>query len=243
MKQPIIGITTTRKETGENTRISCQENYIRAILAAGGVPILIPLGLENYQQENLIDHLDGIMLTGGGDIQLKYFNGPSHPTVSGIIPDRDEIEISLANLAIENKIPLLGICRGVQVLNVALGGTLYTDIPSQFGSTINHNTKDDNPWPTIAHTVKIEQGSLLQKIIKHAEIGVNSRHHQAVLIPGHDAVPTAFAPDGLIEAIEVKDLPFCVGVQWHPEGLPDDVNAKALFCAFVEAALSYQTND
>ena len=236
MKQPFIGITTTRREADERSKISCQENYIRSILTAGGIPLLIPLGLSLEQRTRIVEQLDGIMLTGGGDIHPRYFNGKSHSTVYGIIPDRDELEVSLVNLAMQHHKPLLGICRGCQVMNVALGGTLITDIPTQFNGSINHSTSDDNPWPTIAHSVNIVEKSRLAKIISEQQIEVNSRHHQAVEKVAPGTIVSAVSPDGLIEGIEAIDHPFCIGVQWHPEGMPSDPNAKELFAAFVEAA-------
>jgi putative glutamine amidotransferase len=185
--------------------------------------------------------LDGVLLTGGGDVDPVLYGEDRHPTISDAEPGRDEFEIDLARRAMDANIPLLAICRGSQVLNVAAGGTLVQDIPSAVATDLAHSL--EVPKDCIAHDIQIAANSRL-----HAALGgvveagctcrVNSRHHQSVGALGKRFVASATAPDGVIEAIEAPDARFCVGVQWHPENFWRTGEFRGLFDAFVDAARS-----
>ncbi len=234
---PVIGITSnlTENKSGAPT---CQlgQAYINAIQNAGGVPIIIPVGLGTNAQSNLISRLDGVLLSGGGDIDPQQFNGESHPKVSGVSPERDLLEFSLLEKALAAEKPLLAICRGIQVLNVAFGGDLYTHIQDQLQPALKHDWYPKFPRDKMAHTVSLKCGSKLDEIFGDDEIQVNSLHHQGVAKIGEGLEATAFAPDGLVEGLEVQGADFALGVQWHPECLPDDEGMRALFSAFVAAS-------
>ena len=183
--------------------------------------------------------VDGVLLTGGHDVDPVRYNEERHPTTEDAEPGRDELEIALAKRAIESNVPLFAICRGVQVLNVAAGGTLVQDIPSEIGHMVAHDLRE--PRDAEAHPVRVKPGSrlaeaLASEIDEHGETRVNSRHHQAIgkVAPGLEI--TAVAPDGLPEAIERADRDFCVGVQWHPENFHGSGRFSGLFERFVQSA-------
>ena len=237
MRQPLIGITCTQ-ETPANSvtmeRISV--DYTRAIINAGGSPVIIPTDYPVDEVEALRGALDGILLTGGGDIDPIRYRGKSHPRLIYVSPARDELEIALAKIAVKTDWPLLGICRGVQVMNVMLHGTLYVNIPTQFNSKLDHNTPYDQGRDLIAHEVTIEAGSRLAAIIGKDSIPVNSFHHQAArdIAPGLKI--SARATDGVVEGLELPDHRFFIGVQWHPECIQARPEQQALFKAFTKAA-------
>jgi putative glutamine amidotransferase len=205
-------------------------------MEAGGTPILIPANLSQQHWQDLRTHLNGILLSGGADIDPARFHGVPHPRVYDIDPERDELEISLVHSAVENNWPLLGICRGLQVMNVALGGTLYTDIADQLSNTIRHDCALGFPRDYPAHTIKIESGSRLMEIIGDPEIRVNSLHHQGAKQLASTFKVTALSPDGLVEGIEIPDHQFALAVQWHPEEMQASAAMRRLFRAFVDAA-------
>lgn len=240
-RKPLIGLTTYRKVAAQSTPIplfALMPTYVNAVSAAGGVPLLIPLGLDEASLQTLLDGLDGLLLTGGGDIDAEAYGSDRPDLILDVDTDRDRVELFLARAAFEQHKPTLAICRGHQMLNVALGGTLYEDITSLKPNAIRHDYFGEFPRTHRPHTVTVEPGSKLADVLPAAiEIGVNSLHHQGIrdLAPG--LVPVAFAPDGLIEAVEAADRPFMVGVQWHPENLAvDDPAMLALFQNFVAAA-------
>jgi putative glutamine amidotransferase len=168
-------------------------------------------------------------------VDIRLFSGEDNPAIGKPSPQRDQLEISLAKLAVESGWPVFGICRGIQVLNVALGGGLITDIPSQYKTSIQHATPAEAGRQFLAHKVRFEKKSLLSRIIKEGEIAVNSFHHQAIKVPAESLVVTARATDGLIEAVELPGLEKpVIGVQWHPENLQHLTAHKALFEAFIE---------
>ena len=183
--------------------------------------------------------VNGVLLTGGRDIDPLLYEEARHPATQDAEPGRDAMEMALAKRAIATSLPLFAICRGIQVLNVAAGGSLVQDIPSEIGHMVPHDVRE--PKDGDAHPVRIKPGSklaaaLASEINEHGEAIVNSRHHQAIakVAPGLDV--TAVAPDGLPEAIEKQDGPFCIGVQWHPENFHGSGRFKGLFEAFVKAA-------
>lgn len=239
MALPVIGITTNHgiNESGIPT-VYLLRAYVIALIEAGGVPVLIPSGLTEEYWRILYGHLDGLFFTGGGDIALERFNGEPHPKIDKVDPERDAIEISLLKTAAGNGKPFLGICRGIQVMNVALGGSLYTHIEDQKPDALKHDYFPDMPRNYLAHPVKIKSGTRLAEILGESELSVNSLHHQGVKEIAPTLRPAAHAPDGLVEGLELPGHPFGISVQWHPEWLTDQPATRRLFKAFVEAAAS-----
>lgn len=236
MSKPKIGITSFYQwKTGY---CMLRDFYVRAIEKVNGVPMIIPPIVSTENVMDFLESVDGILLSGGNDVNPNlYADRPSFTTRIG--PFRDEFEIELIKKAVDLKKPLLAICRGIQILNVALGGTLIQEV--QKISALKHSWVSNNdveiPWWMATHTVEIKEGTLLEKIFEVKELQVNSFHHQAVKDLGKELVVSAFSPDGIIEAIEHTNHPFCVGVQWHPEGMVEFHKEQLkLFEAFVNAA-------
>jgi putative glutamine amidotransferase len=225
-KIPVIGVT----------RCSRLDDYIASVEQSGARARVLEV---SESPRTLLQAIDGVLLTGGGDVDPAFYGEDRHETVDDAEPGRDEFELDLARRAMEQDFPLLAICRGAQVLNVAAGGTLVQDIPSAVTSDLTHSLTE--PKDCVAHDIRIVSESRL-----HAALGsavnsscacrVNSRHHQSVGKLGNQLVASATAPDGVIEAIEVPEATFCVGVQWHPENFWRTGEFKPLFDAFVEAA-------
>jgi putative glutamine amidotransferase len=199
---------------------------------------IVPLDPTSGDPAAVLDRLDALVLTGGGDVDPTLYGEAAHPTSSPAEPGRDAFELALTRGALDRGLPLLAICRGIQVLNVAAGGSLVQDIPTQVPGALEHRV--ETPSSAIAHEVWVTAGSMLASLMAERIEGdallVNSRHHQAVarLAPGF--VATATAPDGVVEAIERPDLPFCLGVQWHPENFWRTGEFRALFEALVAKA-------
>lgn len=236
-QKPLIGVTTFRKDSGKGYQfLAVTEAYVQALVRAGAIPLMVPLGLAETDLDVLRSRLDGMLFTGGGDVDPARYGKPDNPAVYEVDPDRDRVEIHLVHEVIETNLPFLGICRGLQVINVALGGTLYTDIGDQFPGAIRHDYWPGFPRDTIAHPVRVEEGTALAKILVTPLHGVNSLHHQGIddLAPGLRV--SAIAPDGLIEAFELPEHPFGLAVQWHPEWLHGEDSMPALFEALVKAA-------
>ncbi len=235
--QPIIGITAGKDSSDTGIQKVCLiDKYSHAISASGGIPFVIPPDIPSHTIETIISRVDGIMITGGGDIDTRRFNGQDHPRVYGVDIDRDNLEIGLVLAAGSSAKPLLGICRGIQIINVALGGDLYTDIQDQKTDPLKHDWFPDYPRNRLSHSVEIKSGSLLYKILEISITDVNSLHHQAIRNLSNKLSAIAFAPDGIIEAVEIKDHPFFLGVQWHPEWLFDLETTQKLFKAFIDTA-------
>jgi putative glutamine amidotransferase len=223
---------------------SRNDDYLESALQAGAEPWL--LDREKDSPAEVVRRVAGIMLLGGADIDPSRYGEAPHQTFQASESNRDDYETELIALALERDLPLLAICRGIQILNVALGGTLIQDIPSQTASVIPHAAAPDEPRELkaeIKHEVSVTAGTRLHAILgpqldARGLCGVNSRHHQAVKELGRDLVATAVAPDGIIEAIERPASAFCVGVQWHPENFcrEERYNFTPLFRAFVRAA-------
>jgi putative glutamine amidotransferase len=235
--QPLIGITSglTTNKAGS---IICQvgQDYINAIQNANGIPLVIPVGAVASFPDTLLSDVDGVVFTGGADIDPERFNGKPHPKVYGISPERDEMEFILLARALEANKPILAICRGIQVLNVALGGSLYTHIQDQLETAMKHDWYPGFPRDKLAHPVNLTKGGKLHAIYEKDRIEVNSLHHQGIANIGKGLQATAFAPDGLIEGLEVEGADFALGVQWHPECLPYDPGTQKLFHAFITAS-------
>ena len=210
--------------------------YIEAVRNNGGIPILIPGGLSEDHLRELFQRLDGIVFMGGDDIEPSLYNGHMHKTVSGIDQERDYIEITLLRWAAEKDKPFLGICRGLQVMNVALGGTLVVDIPSEVPNAASHPHVKGDPRTRLKHKIQINEDTRLAHIMGTPIIEVNSLHHQSAKDIAHGVAVTAKAPDGVVEALEIPEHRFGLGVQWHPEDLQDRAEMRSLFKALVEAA-------
>jgi putative glutamine amidotransferase len=237
MSAALIGLTTYRtKNTACNPVLALATHYAEAISQAGGIPVLIPLGLPKAQLHKLSTRLDGILLSGGGDMHPATYGQENNSAVKGVDPDRDRVEIELVQMAIADKIPFLGICRGIQVINVALGGSLYSHIADQHPGAVKHDYYPDWPRDHLPHGVRIEPGSRLASILGTLEPQVNSLHHQGIRDLAPKLQATGWAPDALIEAIELPEHPFGVAVQWHPEWLTGQLPMQTLFRAFIEAA-------
>jgi len=243
---PLIGIPCRSDGSMiyEGRRINAQNSsYVRAIINAGGVPFLIPLEARDDVLRILFEQANGILLTGGGDIAPHFFGETPHPSLDDVQSARDELEFALVRWALEEGKPLFGICRGIQVMNVAAGGSLYQDIASQCPRANRHDFFYSSNYPRdfLAHQVAVEPDSRLGATSGNDPLPVNSLHHQAI-----KQVPSLFrivahSPDGIIEGIEVPHHPFAVGVQWHPEELvARQEAAQRLFLAFVEACQNGQ---
>lgn len=211
------------------------QSYVNAVMQAGGVPVLIPSLIAEDGWDAAYSRLDGILFSGGGDISLDFFRGDPHPRIDDVDTLRDAVELKIVQAAASDGKPFLGICRGCQVVNVALGGTLYTHIPDQLPDALDHDYPG-NKRTILVHEVKIEEGTHIAEIYGEPIIKVNSLHHQglkdiapALRVAGH-------SPDGLVETVELPDHPFGIAVQWHPEWLTDQEITRNLFRKFVEAA-------
>jgi len=234
--QPIIGITTFESKNPDGLPIAMLiQAYIQAIMQAGGVPVLIPSMLAEQGWDVLYERLDGILFSGGGDIAPEYFHGENHQRVAGIDPLRDTIEFNLLRAVVDGGKPFLGICRGIQTVNVGLGGTLYEHLGEQFRGEIDH-TYPSTMRTAIVHEVKIEEGTRIAEVVGEPILNVNSLHHQGLKEVAPALRVTGYSPDGLVEAVELPDHPFGLAVQWHPEWLTDQQPTRNLFRAFVEAA-------
>lgn len=234
---PLIGFTTSHF-VAPGTGWEYNRGYvpiIQAIEEAGGLPVLIPINVNRDTVRGIYERLDGVLLPGGGDVRPSTYGQEAHPATDNIHDDRDEIEIQLTRWAVEDNLPLFGICRGHQVMNVALGGTLVQDIPSQIGEKTPHNITEPRSYR--AHKVDIDPASRLASILGGTRFEVNSLHHQGIQMAAPDACITAYAPDGVAEALEVPDKKFVLSVQWHPEDFyREDPAMQRLFRAFIEAA-------
>jgi putative glutamine amidotransferase len=237
VSQPLIGVSTSITVGEYPERAYVNSAYLRAVEQAGGIPVLLPPQLSAAARDTLWRHLDGLVLTGGGDIEPRRFGEAPHPKTALVSEDRDALELALVDRALHDDVPLFGICRGLQVINVALGGSLHQDIPDAAGDTVQHSQTEKRHVAT--HPVKLlAEGTRLGQILAASELAVNSFHHQAVRTLGRGLREVAWAPDQVIEAVEHEDQRrFVVAVQWHPEDLVEhDAAARALFSAVVEAA-------
>jgi putative glutamine amidotransferase len=236
MPAPLIGITTSVTVDKTPERAYVNASYVRAVEGAGGIPVLLPPYLSEQARRALWERLDGVLLTGGGDIDPARFDEPAHPTVFDVSPLRDALELEIVERALGEGVPLLAICRGLQVLNVALGGTLYQDLPSDKPGPVAHSQAE--PRDQATHAVKVlSEGTRLASIAGASEIEVNSFHHQAIKRLASGLREVAWAPDGVIEAVEMDGEGFVLAVQWHPEDLVShDPAARGLFSALTAAA-------
>ena len=244
-RRPIIGIPTQTLHSIDGIPEALPESWVmnqrysRVVAAAGGLPVMIPLLDDEDTLRALYDRMDAVLIPGGVDLDPATYGESPLPTCGRLDPARDRVELMFARWALDERKPLFGLCRGLQILNVALGGSLYQDIAAQRTGAIKHDY-----FPTagyardhLAHPVTVTSGSRLDAIVGTAPLRVNSMHHQAVkdLAPG--LVATAVAPDGVIEAVESTGSQFVLGVQWHPESLTErDPRMHRLLTGFVGAA-------
>jgi putative glutamine amidotransferase len=236
-ERPLVGITpdvTASARAGEPL-IIIQERYARAIEAAGAVPLVLPVLPSTKNIRAVIDHLDGLVVSGGNfDIHPRFYGEKPIEALGEIKEERTEFELGLIALALARDMPLLGICGGAQAINVALGGSLYQDIDAQRPGRIEHqrsNVKDSG-----GHEVAIHEGTKLRKIVGSPRLTVNTTHHQAVKKPGKNLLVDATAEDGIIEGIESAAHRFVLGVQWHPEFLVHrEAAQRKIVAAFVRA--------
>jgi putative glutamine amidotransferase len=237
MNKPFILIPTPVQD--EQQRSFCMgRRYVESLIAAGGAPVMAPVTLDEREMRALYDQCAGVLLAGGGDVDPLEFHEPLHEKTGRIDHDRDRAEFVVTRWAMADDKPLFGICRGIQALNVALGGTLVQDIPSQWQSDLRHNGHYEGARrDEVLHTVQVEPGSRVLRILGQPEVGVNSFHHQAVKRVAEGFVITARSPDGIIEAMECPAKRFAVGVQWHPEEMSATrQDMLALFIALVQAS-------
>lgn len=229
---PLIGITTYA--ANENHEVTLPANYISAVRRAGGVPVLIAPG--ETQTVSLFDRLDGIVLAGGGDICPSCYGGDQHDAVYMVDAERDRMELELARLTIDRGMPTLAICRGIQIINVMLGGTLHNHLPDVVGESVLHRAPPREPIP---HPVEVEQGSRVAATMEATHIEPMSWHHQAIHQVAEPLSVVARAPDGIVEAVEMPDHPWLLCVQWHPEITADrDMSQQRLFEGLVRQATS-----
>lgn len=230
--KPIIGITSTIKKHKNIPSVDVNEKYIHAIIQGGGVPIVIPIGSKNMVN-TWISICDGIMLTGGEDVDPSTYHEQPYPQIRKTNRKRDDLEIELIQSAQKKQLPILAICRGMSILNVTFGGTIFQDINTNIGNPINHEQQAERAEPT--HEVEIDLNSRLYQIVSRTNIRVNSMHHQAINMLAPSLKIVATTSDGVIEAVEgVNGQPFILGVQWHPEELAsEDATMVNLFKTFI----------
>ena len=247
-RTPLIGVTTSEvrpaklshpAERSDPARpeMALGMTYMRAVVSAGGVPVVIP-PLGNGQVPELLDRLGGVLLSGGPDIDPTLYRDESHPELGPTWRDLDELELDLARAADARGMPVFGICRGAQTINVARGGTLYQHLPDLDGHGVAHRQTDSGE--TVTHRVDILAGTRLAEIVGDGEVEVNSFHHQGVRDLGEGLEVSARSLDDVVEAVEDSEHPFLIGVQWHAEFLVDRPHEHALFRAFVVAAAEYE---
>jgi putative glutamine amidotransferase len=241
-ERPLIGLTAwtrlVRSGAKERLNETAPRGYVEGVSAAGGLPVVLPNG-DPSQAPSLIARLEGLLLTGGDDVHPSHFGEAPHPKIELVDERRDRFEIALVHAARARGLPVFGICRGVQLMNVALGGDLFQDIPAQVDAAVAHTQRTlyEGPW----HEIDLRPGTRLSSILGAPRVAVNSYHHQACRRVGPPLVVAATAPDGVIEGLEDPGDAFFLGVQWHPEVLEGglDPTTRRLFAAFVDAAREF----
>lgn len=240
---PLVGLTTTSVARGgshNRPQVLLYSAYIRALEASGLAPVLLTPHHGARSVESLLEHCGGLVLSGGEDVDPRRYGEEPHPQLGSVAPERDEMEMAALSYALERSLPVFAICRGIQVLNVFLGGTLYQDLGAQYPTELRH--AQDAPWSDRTHRVTVHDDSILRKIVGTGELLINSFHHQAIRAVAPGLRVTAVAEDGLVEAVEATQHPWVVGVQWHPERheahAPDSDPDRRLFAAFADTVLS-----
>ncbi len=245
MNKPIIGVTPDfnagdRKDMGgKEPTYFLRARYMRAIEKAGGIPVVLPLLSNRAAWRQVVAHVHGLLVTGSGsDLAPELYGERQRHKFARMSRERATMELGIAKTAYRADVPMLGICGGMQSINVALGGTLYQDIAAQLDTPIDHLPA--HSATRTSHAVRTAPGSLLRRIARKVRMEVNSSHHQSVKKVAPNLLQTAVAPDGVIEAIEAPDRSFCLGVQWHPEYLCDrDPIQRRLFSALIQAAKTF----
>ena len=234
-RAPFIGVSTSITVGARPERAYVNSTYLHAVQQAGGVPVALTPQLSPTSMRQLAALLDGLLLTGGGDIDPALFDEAPHATLYDVAPSRDTLETAVLHVALERGLPVLAVCRGLQVLNVALGGSLHQDVGTDPGTQIRRQTE---PRDQPTHKVKVTPGSRLAETLGTDELEVNSMHHQAIKRLGRGLTAVAWAPDQIIEGAELGGAGgFVLGVQWHPEELVGHSEpARRLFAALVAAA-------
>ena len=240
-RRPVIGIPAAaleRPSAPGAAYFQFNGNYPASLAASGALPVIIPLDLTEDALTDLFDRLDGLCLAGGVDVDPALYGEARHSALGKVDAARDVTELTLARRALAADLPLFGICRGIQLLNVAAGGSLYQDLAAQVPTARQHDySHSDSPWECPVHAVRVAEGSQLAALLGTGEIMTNSFHHQAVKEVAGAFVPVAWTSDGVVEGIEAPGHRFALGVQWHPEGMfATDPLARELFAAFVEAS-------
>ena len=246
-RPPLIGVSTSEMRVPERTHsldeseppmreLALGMSYPRSVERAGALPVVLA-PVDVVHVEALLDRLDGLMLSGGPDIHPSAYSAEEHPALGPTERDLDTFELALVRAADARGMPILGVCRGLQILNVARGGSLVQDIPEAIGGDIQHRQELPGRIPT--HGIVIEPGSRLEGVMGRERHEVNSFHHQAVGRLGRHLLAVAWAPDGVVEGIEAPDRDFVVGVQWHAESLAEREDQTGLLTAFAAAAARY----
>lgn len=238
--RPLIGIPAHTFHLDPDKVIQGLRNtYAHALALAGGAPVQIPLGLDEESYRSICRRLDGLFLSGGPDIDPQNYGEPPHKRLGQVDAERDRVEILLTRWAVAAQKPVFGVCRGHQVLNVAMGGAMYQDVEALMPGADRHDFRGNGyARDLLSHTVQLQPDSFVGRIAG-PEVPVNSLHHQAIRTIGQKVRVVGKSPGGVIEAIEIQEHPFAVGVQWHPEELVDDPVMLELFRTFVEAAAQF----
>ena len=247
MSRPLIGITTQTLEAIPGQLPACWvmgQHYVNSLVAVGAVPWVVPLIADDEDTLRAIyDELDGVFLPGGVDMDPSTYHETTRPECGRTDPARDRTELALTRWALADRKPILAVCRGAQVVNVACGGTLYQDLAVDRADSIKHDyfpTDGRYSRDFLSHKVRVNSGTQLASIMGEGEVPVNSMHHQGIKLLAPGLVVTAVAPDGVIEGVEMDTDQFLVGVQWHPESLTEqDARMRRLFSAFISASADY----
>jgi putative glutamine amidotransferase len=222
---PVVAVTAPRRTDGGKERVALNSAYVRALAAVGLLPLVVPPIVDPALAVRALDGAAALILTGGEDVEPKRYNAAPHAKLGAVDPARDAVELALLAAAWNRKLPVLAICRGLQLLNVYLGGTLFQDLPSERPGGVRHDGEGAR------HGLKVERGSTMCAVLGATALDVNSRHHQAVKTLADDLLATAWADDGVIEGAEGKAGRRVLAVQWHPE----DEHGDALFRGFARA--------
>lgn len=237
---PIVAVTATIRHEAPSPAVRLRATYVAALANARLVPVVTPPGPPGHASD-LVARVDGLVLTGGEDVDPAWYGATPHARLGPVARDRDAWELALVRAARAARLPTLAVCRGVQVLNVAAGGTLVQDLPSECPGAIDHDP--EHPRETRTHAITLDPASRTARAVGGATIRVNSVHHQALDRAAADFHVVATAPDGVIEGIEPRDRAWwCIGVQWHPEDLIGGVEEwdRALFAGFADAVRAHR---
>lgn len=234
---PLIGLPTLAIPPGPKPpRYGINQSYVRALAAAGCAAVLIPILDDHERLRAIYERLDGIVFPGGADVAPHEYGEEPIDNLNVVESERDRVELRLARWAFDDDLPALGICRGQQLINVALGGTLYQDLMHQGATTVEHSDADGRARTKLIHRVRLDPDSRLAQLIDETTVDVNSLHHQAVKDVAPALRATGTADDGVIEAVESPERRFWIAVQWHPEEIDDVPWVRRLFAGFAHAA-------